>query len=88
MAELADRLVVHRSSLTRLCDRLVEAGYVERQAVSDDARGIEAVITATGRETFRRAAPTHLRGVHEHFTQFLTDTDVAALSRLFSKLAD
>jgi len=86
MAELADHLVLNRSSLTRLCDRLVEAGYVAREPVASDARGAYATITREGREVFRRAAPTHLRGVHRHFTRYLTDTDVAALARIFAKL--
>lgn len=88
MAELAERLVVNRSSLTRQCDRMVDAGLIRREPVPDDARGIQAVLTRQGRETFRRAAPAHLRGVHRHFTQYLTDTDVAALARVFAKLND
>jgi DNA-binding MarR family transcriptional regulator len=88
MSELADRLVVNRSSLTRQCDRMVDAGLIKREPVVGDARGIQAVLTRLGRETFRRAAPAHLRGVHRHFTQYLTDTDVAALARVFAKLPD
>jgi hypothetical protein len=34
----------------------------------------------------RRAAPTHLRGIQEHFAQHLTDSDVVALQRVFAKL--
>lgn len=86
MAELADHLVLNRSSLTRLCDRMVDAGYIGRERVAEDARGAYAVITRQGREAFRRAAPTHLRGVHRHFTRHLTETDVAALARIFAKL--
>jgi DNA-binding MarR family transcriptional regulator len=88
MSELADRLIVNRSSLTRQCDRMVDAGLITREPVAGDARGIQAVLTRLGRETFRRAAPAHLRSVHRHFTQYLTDTDVAALARLFAKLPD
>ena len=86
MAELAEHLLINRSSLTRQCDRLVAAGYLVREPVAEDARGAYAVLTTAGREAFRRAAPTHLRGVHRHFTQYLTDSDVAALARVFAKL--
>ena len=86
MSELADRLVVHRSSLTRLCDRMVEAGYVTREPVAEDARGAYAAITREGREVFRRAVPAHLRGVQRHFTGRLSDADVAALGRIMAKL--
>lgn len=88
MSELADRLIVNRSSLTRQCDRMADAGLITREPVAGDARGIQAALTRLGRGTFRRAAPAHLRGVHRHFTQYLTDTDVAALARVFAKLPD
>ena len=89
MSELADRLVVNRSSLTRQCDRMVDAGLITREPVAGDARGIQAVLSPLGRETFRRARGAYLRGgVHRHFTQYLTDTDVAALARVFAKLPE
>ncbi|HEX9259825.1 MAG TPA: MarR family transcriptional regulator [Acidimicrobiales bacterium] len=86
MQELAAHLVVNKSSLTRLVDRMEAAGFVERQLCDDDGRGIEAVLTREGREELRRCAPTHLRGVNEHFAQYLTDSDVIALQRVFAKL--
>jgi DNA-binding MarR family transcriptional regulator len=86
MAELAERLVINKSSLSRLCDRLESAELLQREMVPEDARGVYAVLTRQGREVLRRAAPTHLRGVYEHFASYLTDTDVAALQRIFAKL--
>ncbi len=86
MAELSERLVVNKSSLSRMCDRLESSGLVRRDAVPEDARGVYAVLTKQGREVMRRAAPTHLRGVYDHFASHLTDTDVTALQRVFAKL--
>jgi DNA-binding MarR family transcriptional regulator len=86
MHELAGRLLVNKSSLTRQIDRLEAAGFVEREPCLTDGRGQFAVITREGREVQRRAAPTHLRGVQEHFAQYLTDSDVVALQRVFAKL--
>jgi DNA-binding MarR family transcriptional regulator len=86
MAELAERLVINKSSLSRLCDRLEAADLLARQTVPEDARGVYAVLTRQGREVLRRAAPSHLRGVEEQFATHLTDTDVAALQRIFAKL--
>ncbi len=88
MAELAERLVINKSSLSRLCDRLEGIDLLGRQTVPEDARGVYAVLTRQGREVLRRAAPTHLRGVYDHFATHLTDTDVAALQRIFAKLPD
>jgi DNA-binding MarR family transcriptional regulator len=87
MQELAGRLLVNKSSLTRLIDRMATAGLVTRQPCAEDGRGHYAVLTRDGREELRRAAPTHLRGVQEHFARHLTDTDVTALARVFAKLA-
>jgi DNA-binding MarR family transcriptional regulator len=86
MHELAAHLVLHRSSLTRLIDRMEAAELVEREPCAEDKRGQVATITREGRETLRRAAPTHLRGIQEHFAQHLTDSDVVALQRVFAKL--
>lgn len=86
MQDLAGRLLVHKSSLTRLVDRLEDAGYVDREPCPDDGRGQFAVLTREGREAMRRAAPTHLRGVQREFARHLTDSDVVALQRVFSKL--
>ena len=86
MAELSDRLLVNKSSLSRLCDRMEAAELVRRETVPEDARGVYAVLSKQGREVLRRAAPTHLRGVYDHFATFLTDTDVTALQRVFAKL--
>jgi DNA-binding MarR family transcriptional regulator len=86
MQELAGRLVVNKSSLSRVIDRMADAGFVEREPCLEDGRGQYAVLTREGRETLRKAAPTHLRGVQEHFAQYLTDSDVLALQRVFGKL--
>jgi DNA-binding MarR family transcriptional regulator len=87
MNELAGRLIVNKSSLSRLIDRMAAAGYVEREPCREDGRGQYAVLTREGRDTLRRAAPTHLRGVQQHFAQYLTDSDVVALARVLGKLA-
>ena len=86
MHERAGRQLVNKSSLTRPIDRMTDAGYVEREPCLEDGRGQYAVLTREGRDTLRRAAPTHLRGVQEHFAQYLTDSDVVALARVFGKL--
>ena len=86
MAELSESLLINKSSLSRLCDRMEAASLVRRETVPEDARGVYAVLTKQGREVLRRAAPTHLRGVYDHFAAYLTDTDVAALQRVFAKL--
>ncbi|HMK11012.1 MAG TPA: MarR family transcriptional regulator [Acidimicrobiales bacterium] len=88
MQELAARLVIPRSSLTRQIDRMEVAGMVEREPSADDGRGTVAVLTPEGRATLRRAAPVHLRGIEDHFASKLDGRDVAALRRVLTKLAE
>jgi len=67
MSELATRLRLSPSGITRRIDGLVKAGLVERRACRSDRRGSNAVLTALGQKTLETAAPTHLRGVRQHF---------------------
>lgn len=73
MGELADAVVITAPNCTRLVDRMVAAGLVERVVDPADARIKRATITGEGRARFRAAAPTHLRGIAEHFAAFVPD---------------
>jgi DNA-binding MarR family transcriptional regulator len=86
MTELADRVLLSRSGLTRLVDRLEREGLVERAACPNDARGTHAVLTDAGLARLRAAAPTHLRGVGEHVTSRLSVDEVDQLRHLMTKL--
>ena len=86
MTELADRVLLSRSGLTRLADRLERDGLISRQACPSDARGTLAVLTDAGLARLQAAWPTHRRGVAEHVTGRLTPDEVAALGTLLGKL--
>jgi DNA-binding MarR family transcriptional regulator len=88
MTELADRVLLSRSGLTRLADRLERDGLLSRQACPSDARGTLAVLTEAGLARLRAAWPTHLRGVAEHVTGRLSAEEVGQLSTLLGKLVD
>jgi DNA-binding MarR family transcriptional regulator len=88
MGDLADAVVLSPSGLTRLVDRMVDDGLVRREPCPSDRRSTYAVLTADGRSALRRAAPTHLRGIDEHFASLLTDDEVAALSRALGRVLD
>jgi DNA-binding MarR family transcriptional regulator len=82
MSDLADRLLLSRSGATRLVDRLVAEGLVERVVCESDRRGQWAALTDAGLARLRRASPTHLRGVATHFLDRLSADDLAALERM------
>ena len=77
------------SSLSRRLDRLEEEGYVRRKHTPqpDDRRAVTVSLTVDGRGEWRDANITYRRLVQEHFAKRLTDTDIAALQRVFGKLA-
>jgi DNA-binding MarR family transcriptional regulator len=81
MNVLADRVILSRSGVTRLIDRLEAAGLVERAACPSDARGAEAVLTRTGLARLRTASSTHLRGIEEHFLAELDAADLEAIEQ-------
>ena len=88
MQELADRVLLSQSGLTRLVDRLEEEGLVERVRCSEDGRGLFAQLTEDGLGTLRRTYPTHLRGVREWFTDLITDEEAAVVARALARIAD
>jgi len=78
--ELADAVVLSRSRVTRLVDRLEQAGMLIRQADPTDGRGAFAVLTPTGHDALRRSWPIYARGIREHFSRHLGDAEAAALT--------
>jgi DNA-binding MarR family transcriptional regulator len=87
MAEIADRVLLSRSGLTRLVDRLVQLSYVTRCAAEDDGRGAYAELTDAGLEQFQAAQRTHREGVREFYLGHLSTTDTVVLGDIFSRLA-
>jgi DNA-binding MarR family transcriptional regulator len=86
MQDLANAVVLSKSGLTRLVDRLEQAGYVERRSCPSDRRGTFAEITAKGRAALGRAKPVHLQGVAHHFAAHLTDAEVSAFGSALDTL--
>ena len=91
MNVLAERVILSRSGITRLVDRLEADGSVTRVACATDARGQEAVLTDAGLERLRTAATTHLDGVRRLFLGKLDSAELdgleASLGRVASGLA-
>lgn len=86
MTDLADRVLLSRSGLTRLVDRLAAEGLVARESCPSDARGTFTVITEAGRTRLRDAAPTHLRGIQDYVTSRLDAGELDTVGQLLRKL--
>jgi DNA-binding MarR family transcriptional regulator len=72
MHELAERVVLSRSGLTRLVDRLEAEGLLTRDRCGTDRRGAFAVITEQGIAALQKTWPIYARGISEYFAQWLT----------------
>ena len=83
---MADRLLLSRSGATRLVDRLVAEGLVERVECATDRRGLWAALTDAGLERLRAASPTHLRGVAEHFLDRLSPDELRVMRSMLARL--
>lgn len=86
MSDLADVLVLSRSGATRLVDRLEADQLVERVSCLTDRRGQWAHLTDAGYERLRRASPTHLRGIAEHFLDRIPSSELAPLHRTLRRI--
>lgn len=88
MQELADRVLLSKSGLTRLIDRMQQEGYVTRYPCEDDRRGTFAQMTDEGYATIRRAAPTHMEGIVDHFADLVTDEEADVLADVLGRIVE
>jgi DNA-binding MarR family transcriptional regulator len=88
MNDLADRVLLSRSGLTRLIDRLQRDGLVAREACADDARGLYAVLSDRGAARLAEATPTYLRGIRRQFLDMLDAGEIAQVRHMLAKLGD
>jgi DNA-binding MarR family transcriptional regulator len=86
MSELADSVLISRSGLTRLVDRLERQGLLKRERCTSDARGLFAEITDEGRRVFDDARKTHLDGVRRLFLDRFSRGELRAFGGLWQKL--
>lgn len=87
MSELAEGVLLSRSGLTRVVDRLERRELVLRSQAGDDRRGLFAELTPGGRRLVARARRTHLAGVRRLFTSHLSAAEMAALAGAWAAVA-
>src|SRR5215217_8532314 len=86
MAELADGVLLSRSGMTRLVDRLERDGLLERDACTDDGRGTYAVLTDKGEACLHAARRTHLEGVRERFLEHFGAEELRVLATFWERV--
>src|SRR5260370_11412220 len=86
MHELASAIVLSRSGLTRLVDRLEAEGLLFRERSGTDRRGAYAVLTDAGFAALRQTWPVYARGIGEHFARYLSGKEAPTLTQVFLKV--
>jgi DNA-binding MarR family transcriptional regulator len=86
--DLADRLVLTASGVTRLLDGLEQAGLVRRASCDSDRRVVYAELTDEGRGRFEEAAQTHVAGIRTFFEERFSDEELDQLATLLARLPE
>ena len=84
--DLAERVVLTASGITRLLEGLERSGYVCKETCASDARVSYAKLTDDGEAKLRAAAQTHLRGIDEQFLSRYSEPELATLAELLGRL--
>ena len=86
MNQIAERILFSKSGLTRMVDRMEEAGLVRRERPADDRRVIRVWMTPHGTATLRAARKVHHRGIQRHYVGHLAAADLDAIAAVLAKL--
>jgi DNA-binding MarR family transcriptional regulator len=87
MHEIADRIVLSRSNLTRLADRLESAGLIRREQCPGDRRGAYCAIAPAGREMRRKMWRVYEEQIEHLFAKHLTVASAVQLANNFTAMA-
>lgn len=86
MHELAGKVVLSRSNLTRLVDRLEEAGLVARERSAEDRRGAFAVLTPEGKTMRRKMWPVYEACIREYFVSVVSEDESKVLADVLRRM--
>ncbi|MDQ6854516.1 MAG: MarR family transcriptional regulator [Actinomycetota bacterium] len=86
MSELADAVLLSRSGVTRVVDRMVRKGLVRREQCETDRRASYATLTAAGKRALTQAMPVHFRGIEEHFGRHLSCDEAKTLATALGRM--
>ncbi len=88
MSTLSSNVALTTGGVTRLVDRMAEAGLVARQNCPSDRRSIHVVLTPEGRAVLERAIAQHVESIDRHLMAHLDPGDQAALEVVLTKVLD
>lgn len=86
MSDLAAQVFVSRSRLTYRIDRLADVGFVVREECEDDRRGMWAIITGAGRESYEAARVSHESAVKAWFFDQMSSEQLHACHEVMRRI--
>jgi MarR family transcriptional regulator, 2-MHQ and catechol-resistance regulon repressor len=88
MSKLSADVALTTGGVTRLVDRMVEAGLVARENCPSDRRSIYVVLTPRGHAVLEQAVAEHIAGIDRHLIAHLNERERSALEASLLKVLD
>ncbi|NJK52189.1 MAG: MarR family transcriptional regulator [Leptolyngbyaceae cyanobacterium SU_3_3] len=86
LSELADQVLLSRSNLTRLVDRLEKAELLHREPCPSDRRGTFAVLTEAGLAMQQKMWTVYAEGITDFFGCHLDDEELKVMERVLKRM--
>jgi len=86
MKQLAQNVLLSKSGVTRLVDRMEAAGFIKRDSCENDGRVVYAAMTRQGRAVFNKSAPVAFKSVENHFARHITQTEAEQLVKTLKRV--
>lgn len=86
LSELAEKVLLSRSNLTRLVDRLERAGLIRRESCPSDRRGTYAVLTEAGLAMQQKMWQTYGASIASEFAAHIEEDEAQVLQQVFERL--
>jgi len=84
--EIERRMLLAQYNVSRLIDRLVAAGYVEKRKSLEDGRGVVILLLPKGEALLKTMWPVYRDAVEAEFSAYLGEGDTETLWRVLGKL--
>jgi DNA-binding MarR family transcriptional regulator len=88
MSELAEQVLLSKSGLTRLVDRMEAKGYIKRESCTADRRCAYAVLTAAGLKAREASWPTYRAAIQEYFAAKLSSEEARIIGEALQRVSE
>lgn len=86
--ELAQKVVLSRSGITRLVDRLEAAGLLQREVARGDRRGAFATLTDRGKDAIKKSWLPYSKGIAKHFGAHVSEEEAQIIRDVFARMIE